>query len=124
MKHEKLEGQAKILRIFIDEKDYWKEDLLYDAIIKKTHELDLAGATVSRGLKGYGAPSRMHHLDWLGNPTERPIIVTIVDADEKIRKLLPALDEMVDEGLIVLTDAEVIKYTHSGSKKKDSERKD
>ena len=116
MKHEKLEGSAKMLRIFIDEADYWENDLLYEAIVKKAHMLDIAGATVFRGLMGYGAPTRLHHSGWLGAPTDLPIMVTIVDTEDKIRTLLPALDEMVDEGLVVLSDAEVIRYTHSVSK--------
>ncbi|MFN2533119.1 MAG: DUF190 domain-containing protein [Pyrinomonadaceae bacterium] len=115
MKHEKLEGRAKILRIFIDEGDYWEEDLLYDAILKKAHMLDLAGATVFKALKGYGGPTRYHHLNWQGTPTERPIMITIVDSEEKIVSALPVLDEMIGEGLIVLSDAEVIKYTRTDS---------
>lgn len=114
MKHKKYQGVAKILRIFIDEGDYWEDGLLYDAILKKAHLLDLAGATVFKGLIGYGAPTRMHHLGWSGVPTERPIMITIVDSEEKIRTLLPVLDEMISEGLIVVSDAEVIKYTQSG----------
>jgi PII-like signaling protein len=123
MKHEKLEGHAKLLRIFIDEADYWEGDLLYEAIVKKMHMMDIAGATVFRGLMGYGAQQRMHHIGWLGRPTELPIVVSIVDTEEKIRKVLPVLDEMVDEGLIVLSDVEVIKYTHSRSKQRGSEGK-
>src|SRR5437867_9327790 len=115
MRREKLEGRAKILRIFIDEADYWEGDLLYDAILKKAHVLDLAGATVFKALKGYGAPTRLHRLDWMGVPTERPIMVTIVDSEEKIAKALPVIDEMIGEGLIVVSDAEVIKYTQTSS---------
>ncbi len=123
MKHEKLEGRAKILRIFIDEGDYWQGDLLYDAILKKAHVLDLAGASVFKGLKGYGAPTRLHRLDWFGAPTDRPILVTIVDTEEKITNALPVLDEMIDEGLIVVSDAEVIKYTQARSRRNDAEGK-
>ena len=111
MKHERLEGQAKMLLIFIDEADYWENDLLYEAIVKRLHMLDIAGATVSRGLMGYGGPTRLHHLDRAGHPSERPIIISIVDSEEKIRNVLPVLDEMVGEGLIVLSNVEIIKYT-------------
>jgi PII-like signaling protein len=111
MKHKKLEGRAKILRIFIDEADYWEGEPLHEAIVKRLHAEDIAGATVFRGLMGYGAPSRMHHTGWLGAPTELPIMVTVVDTEEKLKKILPMLDEMVGEGLVVLSDAEVIKYT-------------
>ncbi len=112
MKRERLERQAKLLRIFIDEADYYEGDLLYEAIVKKLRQLDIAGATVSRGLIGYGAPKRIHHLDSFGHPTERPIIISIVDTEEKIKRVLPVLDEMVDEALIVLSDVQIIKYTH------------
>jgi PII-like signaling protein len=108
MEEEKLPGRAKILRIFIDEGDLAEDGFLYDAILKKAHQLELAGATVFKGFKGYGGPAHFHRLDWSGNPAEHPIMVTIVDTEEKISKALPELEELVGEGLIVLSDAEVI----------------
>lgn len=64
MKHEKQEGRAKMLRIFIDEADYWEDNLLYEAIVKKMQTMNVAGATVFRGLVGYGSPKHLHHLGW------------------------------------------------------------
>jgi PII-like signaling protein len=115
MKHEKQERRAKMLRIFIDEADYWGDNLLYKAIVKKMQMMNIAGATVFRGLVGYGSPKHLRHLGWLGNPTELPIMVSIVDTEEKINEVLPVLDDMIDEGLIVLSDVEIIKYTRKRS---------
>jgi PII-like signaling protein len=113
MKHEKLEGHAKLLRIYIGEDDRWEDEPLHDAIVKKLRMMDLAGATVYRGLSGFGAQQRIHHSGFLGLSRDLPIMVSVIDTEEKIRKVLPVLDEMVDEGLIALSDVEIIKYTHS-----------
>ncbi len=114
MKHEKLEGEAKMLRIYIGEDDRWENEPLHEAIVKKLRMMDIAGATVYRGLMGYGAQQRLHKKSgWLGLSTDLPIMVSVIDTEEKIRRVLPVLDEMVDEGLVVLSDVEIIKYTHS-----------
>lgn len=113
MKHEKLEGHAKLLRIYIGEDDRWEDEPLHDAIVKKLRMMDLAGATVYRGLSGFGAQQRVHRSGFLGLSRDLPIMVSVIDTEEKIRKVLPVLDEMVDEGLIALSDVEIIKYTHS-----------
>ena len=75
--------------------------------------MDMAGATVYRGLIGFGAQQRVHRSGFLGLSRDLPIVITIIDSEEKIRRVLPVLDEMVDEGLIALSDVEIIKYTHS-----------
>ena len=113
MKHEKLEGQAKMLRIYIGADDRWEGEPLHEAIVKKLRMMDIAGATVYRGLMGYGAQQRVHKPGWLGLSSDLPIMITVVDTEEKIRRVLPVCDEMVDEGLVVLSDVEIIKYTHS-----------
>ena len=113
MKHEKLEGQAKMLRIYIGEDDRWEGEPLHEAIVRKLRMMDIAGATVYRGLMGYGAQQRLHRPGWLGLSTDLPVMISVIDTEEKIRGVLPALDEMVDEGLIALSDVEIIKYTHS-----------
>lgn len=113
VKHEKLEGHAKLLRIYIGEDDRWEDEPLHDAIVKKLRMMDLAGATVYRGLSGFGAQQRVHRLGFLGLSRDLPIMVSVIDTEEKIRRVLPVLDEMVDEGLIALSDVEIIKYTHS-----------
>jgi uncharacterized protein len=111
----KLEGKAKMLRIYFGEDDVWHGRPLYKAIVDKCRQLDVAGATVYRGLEGYGASTIIRRSHLLSVSHDAPIMVTIVDVEEKIRKLIPALDEMVDEGLIAMSDVEVIKYVHQAT---------
>ncbi|MGB6484302.1 MAG: DUF190 domain-containing protein [Candidatus Acidiferrales bacterium] len=108
----KLSGKAKMLRIHFGEDDKWKNKPLYRAIVEKCRELDIAGATVLLGIEGYGASTlirRKHHLSF---SHDSPVMVSVIDSDDKIQKLLPFLDEMVDEGLIAMSEVEVIKYVH------------
>ncbi len=113
VRHEKLEGRAKLLRIYIGEDDRWEGEPLHEAIVKQLRMMDFAGATVYRGLSGFGAQQRVHHASFLGLSSDLPIMISVIDTEEKIRGVLPVLDEMVDEGLIALSDVEIIKYTHS-----------
>jgi uncharacterized protein len=107
----KLEGKARMLRIHFGEDDKWQGKPLYEAIVVKCRELDIAGATVFRGIEGYGASTLIHkkHLLW---SSDRPIMVSVVDTEQNIKKLLPVLDEMVAEGLIAMSEVEVIRYVH------------
>jgi PII-like signaling protein len=98
------------LRIYIGEMDRWKGKPLYYAIVEKTKELDMAGATVFRGLVGYGANSRIHTANIVDLSSDLPMLVEIVDSEEYIVKLLPYLDEMVQEGLVTVDDVNVFKY--------------
>jgi uncharacterized protein len=107
----KLEGRAKMLRIHFGEDDRWQDNPLYEAIVMKCRELDIAGATVFRGIEGYGA-STLIHKHHLLRSSDRPIMVSVIDTEEKIRNLIPVLDAMVDEGLIALSDVDVIRYVH------------
>ena len=108
----KLEGRAKLLRIHFGEDDKWKGKPLYRAIVEKCREMDIAGATVYRGVEGYGASTLIRRSHLLSISHDAPVMVSVVDSEEKIRKLIPLLDEMVDEGLIAMSDVEVIKYVH------------
>src|ERR1700678_4640933 len=107
----KLEGKAKWWRINLGEEDKWEGKPLYEALVTKCRELDIAGASVFRGIEGYGASSRIHKAHLLRS-SDRPIMVSVIDTEENIKKLLPALDEMVDEGLIAMSEVEVIRYVH------------
>ena len=107
----KLQGTATMLRIHFGEDDKWMDKPLYRAIVEKCRELDIAGATVFRGIEGYGA-STLIHKQHLLRSSDRPIMVSVVDTEEKIKTLIPALDEMVDEGLIAMSEVEVIRYVH------------
>ena len=108
----KLAGKAKLLRIYFGEDDKWKGKPLYRAILEKCRELDVAGATVYRGVEGYGASTLIRRSHLLSISHDAPVMVSIVDSEEKIRNLIPVLDEMVGEGLIAMSDVEVIKYVH------------
>jgi PII-like signaling protein len=107
-----LRGRAKMVRIYIGEEDQWHGKPLYRAIVESLRSHDIAGATVYRGILGYGAHRRFHSQHWLTMSRDAPIMISVVDTEEKIRGYLPLLDEMVQEGLVVLSDVDVIKYTH------------
>jgi PII-like signaling protein len=107
----KLEGSAKMLCIHFGEDDKWHDRPLYEAIVAKCRELDIAGATVFRGIEGYGASTLIHKAHLLRS-SDRPIMVSVIDTAQNIQKLLPVLDEMVDDGLIAMSEVEVIRYVH------------
>lgn len=107
----KIIGSARMVRIYVGESDKWHGQPLYMAILLKAREMGLAGATVLRGLAGYGAHSRIHTANILRLSEDLPMVIEIVDSAEKIESFLPVLDEMVQEGLIVLWDVEVVKYS-------------
>ncbi len=102
-----------LLRIFIGETDHYNGKPLYEQIVLKAMELHLAGATVTRGIMGFGAESRLHTAKLLRLSEDLPIIIELVDTEENINKLLPFLDEIVEEGLITLEKVRVIKYRYS-----------
>lgn len=106
----KIEGPGTLLRIFIGESDRWHGRPLYEAIVLKAREAGLAGATVLRGLAGFGASSRLHTARVLRLSEDLPIVVEIVDKTERIEAILPELDDMVGEGLITLEQVRVIAY--------------
>ena len=108
----KIEGQGQLLRIFLGESDRWEGKPLYEAIVLKAREAGLAGATVLRGMEGFGAKSRIHTARILRLSEDLPIIVEIVDSADKIAAILPELDRMVGEGLITLENVRIIAYRH------------
>ena len=109
----KLQGEGKLLRILIGETDTHKGKSLYETIVLKARELNLAGATVFRGIMGYGAASRIHSIKVLRLSEYLPVMIEIVDTAENIEKILPFLDETVKEGLITMEKVDVIKYRHN-----------
>jgi PII-like signaling protein len=108
-----MEGEGQLLRIFIGESDRWEGRQLYEAIVRKARAEGLAGATVLRGLEGYGAHSRVHTAKILRLSEDLPIVIEIVDKEERIQEFLPALDRMVGEGMITLEKAHIIAYRHN-----------
>jgi PII-like signaling protein len=112
--HQKLTGKAKMLRIHIGANDTWEGEALHLALVKRFHQLDLAGATVYRGLEGYGATGRIHRQAVFRSGDE-PITVVVVDSAEKIEKALPYLDQMIGSGLVAISDVDVIIYREAGA---------
>ncbi len=105
-----LPHEATLLRIFIGESDRWEHKPLYEAIVLKARELHLAGATVLRGPMGFGKSSRVHTAKILRLSMDLPLVIEIVDSEEKIQSFLPMLDEMMKGGLVTLEKVRVIDY--------------
>jgi hypothetical protein len=108
----KLSGRAKMLRVYFGEADKFQGKPLYRAIVEKCRELDIAGATVLRGVAGYGASTLIHRPHVFSLSHDAPLMVSVVDSEDKIQKLIPFLDEVVGDGLIAISDVDVIKYVH------------
>lgn len=108
----KREGKARLMRIFIGENDRWHEKPLYQALVQALRANDIAGVTVYRGILGYGANRRIRSDSALSLSHDRPIMLSVIDSEEKLRKFIPLLDEMIQQGLVVLSNVDVIKYTH------------
>jgi PII-like signaling protein len=106
----RLSGPARRLTIFIGEDDRWRHKPLYTEIVHRAHKAGLAGASVFRGLEGYGASSRIHTSRILSLSQDLPLAIVIIDTGERIDEFLPQLDELVSEGLVILDDVEVIRY--------------
>jgi PII-like signaling protein len=110
--HLKMEGKAKMMRIYIGESDQWKGKPLYTALVEAMRANDIAGVTVYRGILGYGAHRRMHKDKALHLSHDCSIMLSAVDTEEKLRALLPIVDQMVAEGLVVFSDVDIIKYSY------------
>jgi PII-like signaling protein len=109
----KSEGKAKLMRIFIGENDKWNGKPLHTALIESMRSNDIAGVTVYQGILGYGANRRIHKDSALHLSHDRPIMLSVVDTEERLRAFLPMLDDLVQQGLVVFSDVDVIKYMHN-----------
>lgn len=109
-----LPEDAVLLRIYLGESDRWEHRPLYEAIVLKARELHLAGATVLRGPMGFGAASRIHTAKILRLSADLPLVIEIVESEEKVNTLLPFLDQMMGGGLVTLEKIRVIHYRHGG----------
>ena len=106
----RLAGRALRLTIFLDEDVTWHHKPLYHEIVHRAHQAGLAGATVLRGIEGFGASSAIHTTRLLSLAENLPAVIIIVDQADRVRAFLPQLDELVDEGMVILDDVEVIRY--------------
>ena len=104
-----LDGEATRVTVYLGETDRWHHHPLYTEIVHRAHAAGLAGATVLRGVEGFGRSSRIHTTRILSLSEDLPVVVVIVDTDEKVRAFLPQLDELVPEGLVVLDRVEVVR---------------
>lgn len=106
----KIEGAGRLLRVFVGESDRWEGRPLYEAIVVRARERGLAGATVLRGLAGFGAHSRIHTASILRLSEDLPTVVEIVDTPERIAAFLPELDGMVREGMVTVEEVHIVAY--------------
>lgn len=112
----RTEGSGKLLRIFVGESDRWGYQPLYTAIVEAARKAGLGGATVFKGIEGFGGHSVVHAARVFDLSSDLPVLIEIVDTEERIREFLPKLDGMVNEGLLTLETVEVIAY-RSGTPK-------
>ncbi len=111
----KIPAQGKLLRVFLGESDKWHGKPLYEEIVLLARKEGLAGATAVKGFMGFGRNSHLHTAKLLRLSEDLPIIIEIVDSEEKINRFLPHLDTMVRDGLITMEDANVVFYRANGS---------
>ncbi|AXL92363.1 hypothetical protein C4J65_31860 [Streptomyces sp. CB09001] len=106
----RLTGSALRLTVFVGENDTWHHRPLYSEIVHRAHAAGLAGASVFRGIEGFGASSLIHTTRLLSLSEDLPVAVVVVDTEERVRGFLPLLDELVTEGLVTLDRCEVVRY--------------
>lgn len=110
--HLKIEGKAKMIRIYIGEADKWRDKPLHQALVEAMRANDIAGVTVYRGILGYGAHGRLHKDRPLHLTHDSSLMLSVIDSEEKIRAFLPLIEQMVEKGLVVLSDVDIIKYAY------------
>ena len=106
-------GKAKLMRIFLGEADRWHGEPLYDAIVKRLRMMDISGATVYRGLLGYGAKGHTHKSNLLHTNRDLPIMISVVETEDKLRPAAEAVEQMLQDGLIVFSDVDMIRLVQS-----------
>ena len=111
--HQRKVGPAKMLRIFLGEADKWHDEPLYDAIVKKLRLMDIAGATVYRGILGYGAKGHEHKKSFLHVSRDLPIMLSVIDTSDKIQAAAEVIEGMLEDGLLVISDVEMVRLVRS-----------
>lgn len=117
----KIEGKAKMMRIYIGESDQWRNKPLHEALVRAMRANDLAGVTVYRGILGYGAHRRVHKDKAFHLSHDASVMLGVIDTEEKLQKFLPVVDQMVQEGLVVLSEVDIIKYAHRATESVDDQ---
>src|SRR3989442_483228 len=102
-----------MMRIYLGEADRWQEQPLYDGIVQRLRMMGVAGATVYRGALGYGAKGHTHKASFFHLSRDLPVMITVVDTSEKLNQAIEAIEPMIGDGLIVLSDVDIIRLVHS-----------
>lgn len=108
----KVEGKAKLMRIYLNEGDRWGDKPLYEALVEALRANDIAGVTVHTGIMGYGPKQRIYREGMTALSRQRPIMMAIIDSEDKLRRFVPLLDTMLRDGLVVMSDVDIVKYSH------------
>ncbi len=111
--HTELKGTARLMRIYMGEADRWQDEPLYEAIVKRLRLMDMAGATVYRGILGYGVKGHTHKSGRLPFSHDLPVMISVVDTVEKIQQAISAVEAMMQDGIIILSDVDVIRLVRS-----------
>jgi len=111
--HTRKAGNAKLMRVFMGEADRWHGEPLYDAIVKQLRMMDIAGATVYRGILGYGAKGHTHKQSFFHVVRDMPIMISVVESEEKLNQAAEAIESMLQDGLIVISDVDIVRLIHS-----------
>ncbi len=108
-------GKAKLMRIFLGEADRWQGEPLYDAIVQRLRMMDIAGATVYRGILGYGAKGHTHRQSFFHAARDLPVMISVVESEEKLKRAAEAVEQMLQDGLIVVSDADIVRLVRANS---------
>jgi PII-like signaling protein len=111
--HTEMRGAARLMRIYMGESDKWQGEPLYEAIVMRLRLMDIAGATVYRGILGYGVKGHTHKSGLLPFSRDLPVMISVVDSAEKLTQAIDQIESMMEDGLIVLSDVDVIRLVHS-----------
>lgn len=111
--HTRKAGSAKLMRIFMGEADRWHDEPLYDAIVKQLRMMDIAGATVYRGILGYGAKGHTHKQSFFHVARDLPVMISVVESEDKLSQAAEAVENMLQDGLIVISDVDIVRLVRS-----------
>lgn len=111
--HQRKSGHAKLMRIFLGEADRWNSEPLYDSIVQRLRMMEISGATVYRGILGYGAKGHTHRQNFWHTSRDLPIMISVVDTEDKVRQAADAIEEMLQDGMIVVSDVDIVRLVHA-----------